>query len=99
MSVVVSGAKNTPMAKQPRSGSESLGGLTWLARMLDKARLKAEGTIAEFDLEYPCPMDQQCLAKLGVSSQVFQTIAVEQSTDEGVLAALKAAGANLPVTH
>jgi hypothetical protein len=81
---------------EPRSGNVQVGGIPWLARMIDKARLEAKGTIDEYDLEYPCPMDQGLLRQLNVDSKVFQKIAVSSSTDEQILFELQRVGANLP---
>ena len=81
---------------EPRSGNVEVGGISWLARMIDKARLQAHGEIDQYDLEYPCPMDQSLLRQLGVDSQIFQNIAVSASTDEQVLFELERVGANLP---
>jgi Domain of unknown function (DUF5069) len=80
------------MATYPRQGSVELGGYTWLARMLDKARLDAAGEIEAHDLEFPCPMDQGCLKRLGIDARTFQQIAVDNKTDESVLKALAEAG-------
>lgn len=80
---------------QPRQGSVSLGGHPWLARMLDKARLDAQGTIGELDLVYPCPMDQRLLQQLGIAATTFQAIATTHTTDEEVLQALADAGVAL----
>jgi hypothetical protein len=87
-----------PMA-EPRSGSMQVGGLPWLARMIDKARLEKTGEIEQYDLEYPCPMDQSLLRDLDVDAKVFQDIAVSASTDEQVLFELQRVGANLPQTR
>jgi hypothetical protein len=81
---------------EPRSGNVQVGGIPWLARMIDKARLEAQGQIDEYDLEYPCPMDQGLLRQLNVDSEVFQKIAVSASTDEQILFELERVGANLP---
>lgn len=81
--------------KEPRSGSETVGGIAWLARMIDKARLDAAGEIDQFDLEYPCPMDQGLLARLEVEPEVFQEIAVAAKDDAAILEALKGVGAKL----
>jgi hypothetical protein len=81
---------------EPRSGDVTVGGVPWLARMIDKARLDAEGTIDQFDLEYPCPMDQSCLSRLGVDAEVFQQIAVTASSDDQVLKQLRDVGAQVP---
>ncbi len=80
----------------PRSGNLTVGGIPWLARMIDKARLEAAGQIDAYDLEYPCPMDRACLAKLGVDAETFQKIAVAAGSDEQVLAGLREQGAHIP---
>ncbi len=78
----------------PREGHEQINNTPWLARMLDKARLQAAGTIDQFDLDYPCPMDQQLLNKLAMPADGFKKIAIDNDTDEAVVEAMKAAGAN-----
>ena len=83
------------MAKQPRDGNQSVAGIPWLARMIDKARLEAAGEIEPFDLDYPCPMDRSLLAKLGIDGKAFQQIAVANESDEGIVTALEAAGVKL----
>ena len=81
---------------EPRNGNIEVGGISWLARMIDKARLEKAGEIEQYDLEYPCPMDQGLLRQLGVSAETFQKIAVSSSTDEQILFELERVGANLP---
>lgn len=81
---------------EPRSGDLEIGGIRWLARMIDKARLAKAGEIEQYDLEYPCPMDQRLLRELDVEPGIFQDIAVSASTDEQVLFELQRIGANLP---
>jgi hypothetical protein len=83
------------MPQEPRSGDVTVGGLPWLARMIDKARLEAAGEIEALDLEYPCPMDRRLLRQLGVESEAFQKIAVSATTDEQILFELERIGANL----
>jgi hypothetical protein len=68
-------------ATEPRAGSQTLNGLPWLARMTDKARLDADHQIEAFDLVYNCPMDKQCLAKLRLSAEAFQALAVANRND------------------
>jgi hypothetical protein len=82
----------------PRTGDVQVGGISWLARMIDKARLEAAGEIDKYDLEYPCPVDRRLLSTLGVDSETFQRIAISASTDEQVLFELQRIGANLPGT-
>jgi hypothetical protein len=81
-------------APEPRSGSTVIGNTPWLARMTDKARLDFDGTIGQYDLKFPCPMDQGLLERLAIDAKSFQRIAVEHRDDEDqFLNALKEAGA------
>jgi len=82
----------TTTAKAPRDGGVTVGGIPWLARMIDKARLDAANEIEPFDLEYPCPMDQGLLRQLGVDAKVFQDIAVNAKDDDTILTQLKDLG-------
>lgn len=82
-------------AKHPRAGSVMIGRHDWLARMIDKSRLDAEGTIDELDLEFPCPMDQRLLSKLGVDAKTFQDITTTNESDEDILDALEKVGATV----
>lgn len=64
----------------PRSPKHRLGGYVHLARMIDKARAKAAGTIGEYI--YPCPLDQSLLDFLGISAEAFYEAATERTDDE-----------------
>lgn len=75
--------------KMPRAGDVALAGHPWLARMIDKARLEAEGVIDEFDLVFPCPMDQRLLAQLGIEADEFQQVVVARQSDEAIIAELQ----------
>ena len=83
------------MSNAPRSGQEQVAGISWLARMIDKARLDAAGEIEPYDLVFPCPMDQQLLAKLGIDAKSFQAIVTSNANDEGIVTALKEHGVAL----
>lgn len=73
---------------KPRGRDVVIGGIPWLARMTDKARAKAAGTIGDYI--YPCPQDQKLLAQLGLSGEEFLKIAVEARSDAEVVDAVKA---------
>ena len=77
---------------QPRSRDLVIGGIPWIARMSDKARAKADGTIDDYI--YPCPIDQRVLGELGISADEFMRIATASDTDaelvDGVREASKA---------
>ena len=64
----------------PRSPRERIGGYAHLARMTDKARSKAAGTLGEYI--YPCPLDEMLLEFLGVSSVAFSKAAGSCADDK-----------------
>lgn len=74
----------------PREGSVVVAGYPWMARMIDKARLEATGQIGQYDLDYPCPMDQRLLAQLGIDGKSFQAIVIDKQTDDAIVEELKA---------
>lgn len=80
----------TTQSPHPREGYVVLAGKPWLARMIDKARLSAEGLLEALDLDYPCPLDQRLLRELGMDGQTFQAIVVSCQTDQAIIEALEA---------
>ena len=72
-----------------REGSTLIFETPWLARMIDKARLSGLGVIDEYDVTYPCPMDQRLLAQIGLEAEVFKGIVMTQQTDEAIVAELR----------
>ena len=66
--------------KYPRSPKEKLGGHVHLARMVDKARAKASGTLGEYI--YPCPLDETLLEFLGIASDAFYAAVQERDDSE-----------------
>jgi hypothetical protein len=73
----------------PRRWSESLGGITWLPRLIDKARAGLNGTLGDY-LYGQSPMDRGLLAQLGLSHRAFAVMVKNCADDDEVLAALKA---------
>lgn len=67
---------------KPRGRDVVIGGVPWLARMTDKARAKADGTIGDYI--YPCPMDQKLLAAAGIGADEFLEMATTISDDEAL---------------
>ncbi|HEV3155477.1 MAG TPA: DUF5069 domain-containing protein [Candidatus Baltobacteraceae bacterium] len=67
----------------PRRGREALGGAYWLARVFDKARASANGTI--HDYIYPCPMDKGVFERWGVTPDDFDAAIRSNTTDEAIL--------------
>ena len=70
----------------PRSPKEKLGGYLHLARMIDKVRAKAAGTLGEYI--YPCPLDRSLLDFLEISPDDFYEV-VKEHDDLEVLEWLK----------
>lgn len=69
------------MTPLPRSGRELLGGLPWLGRMIDKARMINAGTIGDY--EFPCGMDTELLGHLKISPEDFLKLVKENSSQNG----------------
>lgn len=78
---------------KPRPRTRVVGNIEWLARMTDKARAKAKGTIGEYI--YPCPADKKLLAALEVDPDTFQQIAVKAQDDDDVVAGVREASPTL----
>jgi Domain of unknown function (DUF5069) len=73
----------------PRRWSDSLGGITWLPRLIDKARAALSGTLGSY-LYGQSPMDRGLLQQLGLSHRAFAVIVKNSDDDDAVLAALVA---------
>ena len=67
----------------PRRGRAALGDAFWLARVFDKARAFANGTI--HDYIYPCPMDKGVFERWGVTPEQFNEAIKSNTTDEQIL--------------
>ncbi|MDQ6823509.1 MAG: DUF5069 domain-containing protein [Candidatus Eremiobacteraeota bacterium] len=66
----------------PRRGREAMGQVLWLARMTDKARAAAAGTI--HDYIYPCPMDEGVMERWGITSSIFDAAIQQFANDEAI---------------
>ena len=76
---------------RPRRWSETLGGIRWLPRLIDKARMSQRGELGAYLLGNS-PVDMALLRRLGVTTAQFAAIVAASSDDEAVLAALRARG-------
>jgi hypothetical protein len=65
----------------------TLSGYSWLPRMIDKARAARAGTLGGY-FRYPCPIDAECLFRLGIDAEAFADVATAHGSDEDVLARL-----------
>lgn len=73
---------------KPRPREVVIGGIEWLARMADKARAAAGGTIGDYI--YPCPVDKRLLEALALDPQTFQQVVVPAKSDDDVVTAMQA---------
>jgi hypothetical protein len=64
----------------PRRGREPLGEALWLARLFDKARAAAGGTL--FDYIYPCPMDKGVMERWGITPDEFDAAIETHPADD-----------------
>ena len=71
---------------------DTLGGYPWLPRMIDKALASRSGTLGAY-FRYPCPIDAECLGRLGLTAETFADLAVAAGTGRDVLLAMANAGA------
>ncbi len=71
----------------PRRGREAIDGYLWIARVFDKARAAADGTI--FDYIYPCPMDKGVFERWGITAAEFDAAIATRRTDAEIVAWLK----------
>jgi len=68
----------------PRRGRDPLGGdVLWLARVFDKGRAFANGTI--HDYIYPCPMDKGVMERWGITPEEFDSAIRTHTTDDQIL--------------
>ncbi|MGC8529122.1 MAG: DUF5069 domain-containing protein [Leptospirillia bacterium] len=58
-----------PSLPLPRGPRETLLGVPWLARAVDKGRMALEGRLGDY--EFPCPADAFILGLLGLSPEDF----------------------------
>ena len=72
---------------KPRPRARVVGGIEWLARMTDKARAHAKGTIGDYI--FNCPADKKLLAALELDADTFQKLAVAAKNDDEVIASVK----------
>jgi quercetin dioxygenase-like cupin family protein len=74
----------------PRGTRVELEGYAWLPRMLDKARATLAGTAGDY--QFGCPIDHTCMARLGITPELFLDLAARHHDDHSLLRALRAHG-------
>ena len=82
---------NATSLARPRRWTVDVDGIRWLPRMIDKARMKAAGSLGAYLLGHS-PVDRSLLQRLKVTTDEFAAIVASQPDDHGVLTALRARG-------
>jgi hypothetical protein len=78
----------------PRSGRETLGGVVYLARAIDKVRADLAGTVGEYIAA--CPQSRQVYDLFGVTPEQFREAVSHNPKDESVLLWLQEHGQRQP---
>lgn len=78
-------------ARVPRRWNETLDGIAWLPRLIDKARMSNEGVLGAYLFGHS-PFDRALLTRLGATTEEFAAIVAGSDTDAEVLATLRGRG-------
>jgi hypothetical protein len=73
----------------PRRWNAELGGIRWLPRMIDKARMHQRGELGAYLLGHS-PVDRALLVRLNLTTEQFAEIVRRAPDDTAVLAAVRA---------
>jgi uncharacterized protein DUF5069 len=73
----------------PRRWNTELGGVRWLPRMIDKARMRERGALGAYLLGHS-PVDHALLTRLNLTTEQFAEIVRHAPDDEAVLATVRA---------
>ena len=87
----MSGAEALAPPSVPRRWNETLDGIRWLPRLIDKARMASVGTLGAYLFGHS-PFDAALLRRLGVTTSEFASIVARSAHDGDVLASLRARG-------
>jgi hypothetical protein len=68
----------------PRSPFDELGGMPWLARMIDKVRAEAAGTLGPYT-PFPGGINRQFLDVIGIEPDEFRAVVHQAATDQDVV--------------
>ena len=76
---------------RPRRWSETVDGILWLPRMIDKARMQQQGQLGIYLLGHS-PVDASLMKRLNVTTAEFETIVKTSADDAAALVALRQRG-------
>jgi hypothetical protein len=75
----------------PRRWSDELGGIRWLPRLIDKAKMDSGGSLGAYLFGHS-PIDRGLLMRLGLTTAEFAAIVEAAPDDAAVLTALRSRG-------
>jgi hypothetical protein len=75
----------------PRRWTTEVDGIRWIPRMIDKARMKKNGTLGAYLMGHS-PVDRALLKRLNLTTDQWVEIATSHDSDLDVLNALRARG-------
>ena len=75
----------------PRRWNEELGGIRWLPRLIDKARMAQRGELGSYLFGHS-PIDIALLRRFGLTTRQFADIVAANPDDAAVLSALRQHG-------
>src|SRR5271156_2165664 len=75
----------------PRPWNVEVAGIRWIPRMIDKARMRQNGTLGAYLMGHS-PVDKALLKRLNMTTDEFVQIANANPDDAAVLAALRQRG-------
>lgn len=78
-------------APTPRRWSETLDGIRWLPRLIDKARMKQRGELGNYLFGHS-PIDIAFLHRIGMTTSQFAQVVAQSPDDGAVLVALRLRG-------
>jgi hypothetical protein len=71
----------------PRRWSESLAGLIWLPRLIDKVRAFQAGTLGTY--AYPSALDRSFMRRFHITPALIEQLVRETATDDAIGAAIR----------
>ncbi|MDQ3699824.1 MAG: DUF5069 domain-containing protein [Chloroflexota bacterium] len=84
----------TKPGSYPRSGRETLGGVVYLARAMDKMRADLAGKVGEYVAA--CPQSRKVYDLYGVTAEQFREAVQKNASDDGALRWLQEHGTAQP---
>lgn len=84
-------ASDAAAVRVPRRWSDTLDGIAWLPRLIDKARMAQSGALGAYLFGHS-PFDAALLKRLGTTTEEFGAIVASATSDAAVLAALRSRG-------